>query len=83
MFVLRDEEEDGDTRGLYGVGRNKRERHESITRRRWCIGVRTCDRISVLRGEHSSQKSRTCSACCLLVLHSQLADGLQISTSDL
>ena len=35
-------------RGVYGVGLKRRERHESMTRRRWCIGVRTLDRISVL-----------------------------------
>jgi hypothetical protein len=47
VFLLS-EDADGNDSGVYGVGRNRRERHESMIRRRWCMGVRTCDRISVL-----------------------------------
>lgn len=83
VFLLR-EDDDGDDSGVYGVGRNRRERHESIIRRRWCIGVRTCDRISVLCDRMSADEHQaTDQLLDLLVFHSKFTDRLQVFSTNL
>jgi hypothetical protein len=47
----------GEASGVNGVGGKSRDKQESMTRRRWCMGVSTCERISVLSSECASQRS--------------------------